>query len=160
MDEIKRSFMNRWQFTRGETLEILENLNDEQLGFKPDGERWQALYYQFNCCARTQLVYAKAIREDKMDFSWFGSQELPSKSAFTSKDEIRALLNEANETWIDAIETAAPDKTIVWPDFSAPLALHISNLLEHERMHLGQLISYHTLAGYELPPNFKRNWSL
>lgn len=61
---------------------------------------------------------------------------------------------------MNALRHAAADTKIVWPDFSAPLALHISNLLEHERMHLGQLISYHTMAGYKLPSNFKQNWAL
>ncbi len=160
MDEIKQIFMNRWRFTRSETLEILENLDDEQLRFKPEGEHWQALYYQFGCCARTQLIYAKALREGKMDFSWFGSHEFPDKESFTTKEAIREALNEADKAWLDALENATPEATVTWPGFPAPLVLHISNLLEHERMHLGQLISYHTVAGYELPPKFKRNWAL
>jgi len=160
MDNINQAFINRWQFTRSETLEILDNLTSEQLQFKPEGEHWQPLSYQFACCARTQLIYAKAVHEGKMDFSWFGSQEFPSKNAFTTKDEILGLLNEADQAWTNALKHAATDTRIVWPDFSAPLVLHISNLLEHERMHLGQLISYHTMAGYELPSNFKRNWAL
>lgn len=160
MNTIKQSFITRWQFTRSETLEILENVSDEQLHFKPEGDRWQPLSYQFTCCARTQLVYAKAVREGKMDFHWFGSGEFPSKDAFTTKDEIRSLLNTADEAWLEAVKNMPANETIAWPDFSAPLVLHISNLLEHERMHLGQLISYHTMAQYELPPNFKRNWAL
>lgn len=160
MDEIEQKFIKRWRFTRGETLEILENLTDEQLRFKPQGEQWQPMAYQFACCVRTQLVYAKAVRESKMDFSWFGSEEFPSKDALTTKDEIRDLLHKADQAWLDALESTAADAKIAWPDFSAPLVLHISNLLEHERMHLGQLISYHTMAGYELPPNFTRNWAL
>lgn len=160
MNGIKQSFIKRWQFTRSETLEILANLTDEQLSFKPMGEQWQPLSHQFACCARTQLIYAKATREGKMDFSWFSSQEFPNKDAFTTKDKVMGLLHEADQAWLQAVENAAPSANIVWPDFSAPLALHISNLLEHERMHLGQLISYHAMAGYELPPNFKRNWAL
>jgi hypothetical protein len=160
MDEIKQSFIDRWQFTRNETLEILENLTGEQMQFRPEGEHWQPLSYQFACCARTQLIYAKAVREGKMNFGWFGSQEFPSKVTFTTKGELRSLLDEADQAWLDALKNAAADAMVVWPDFSAPLVLHISNLLEHERMHLGQLISYHTMAQYELPPNFKRNWAL
>lgn len=160
MDETKQSFINRWQFTRSETLEILENLDNKQLRFRPEGDHWQPLSYQFTCSARTQLIYAKAIREGKMDFSWFSSPEFPSKDAFGTKDEIRDVLNAANKTWLDILGNATADTTIAWPDFSAPLVLHISNLLEHERMHLGQLVSYHTMADYKLPPNFKRNWAL
>lgn len=160
MDGIKQSFIDRWQFTRGETLEVLDNLNDDQLRYKPRSEHWQALHYQFSCCARTQLIYSKAVREGKMDFSWFGSPDFPSKDAFTTKEEIRNVLKEANQVWLDAVKDAASDTTIAWPDSSVPLVLHISNLLEHERMHLGQLISYHTMANYKLPANFKRNWAL
>lgn len=35
------AFINGWNFTRSETLEILNSLDDERLLFKPKGEKWQ-----------------------------------------------------------------------------------------------------------------------
>ena len=68
------SFVRNWNYARKETLELLHCLNDSQLQFKPEGsDKWQPLYFQFACIARTQAVYAKAIKEDKMDYLWFES---------------------------------------------------------------------------------------
>ena len=81
-------FIKRWQFTRSETIEILQSLTDEQLQFKPDGEKWQPIFHQFGCIARTQLIYAKAAESGVMDFSLFGSPDMPDKDTKQAQGEI------------------------------------------------------------------------
>jgi hypothetical protein len=154
MDE----FIKRWQFTRSETIEILQSLSDEQLQFKPEGERWQPIFHQFGCIARTQLIYAKAAQSGVMDFSLFGSTAIPDKDSHQSKTEVLAFLDESNDAWLAVLSTGS--ETVKWPDDDKPIAVHIMSLAEHERLHHGQLIAYFTLANFELPPNFKSNWAL
>jgi len=140
-------FIKRWQFTRSETIEILQSLTDEQLQFKPDGEKWQPIFHQFGCIARTQLIYAKAAESD-----------MPDKDTKQAQGEILKLLNESNEAWLAAL--SKNENGVKWPDQLKPIEIHIMSLAEHERLHHGQLISYFTLAGFELPSDFKRNWAL
>ena len=161
MKDMLSSFVERWAFTRSETLAVLNNLTDEQLLFKPEGRKWKPLYWQFTCAARTQLVYAHAVAEGRMDFSLFHDDKMPSKDDYTTKKDIKAFMEYADKHWLQAIlHSKHADAPIVWPAAEIPLVLHISGLMEHERMHLGQLISYHTIAGYDLPKSFKDNWSL
>lgn len=155
-----QDFIDGWSFTRSETLEILSSLNDAQLQFKPDADKWQPLYYQFGCIMRTQLVYTEAIRQQKMDFAFFGATTLPKKITNQSKDEIMQALTSANEAWLSAIAATPADTAIAWPDHSRSIARHIASLAEHERMHHGQLISYFTMADFDLPAGFKSNWAL
>ena len=154
MDE----FITRWQFTRSETLEILYSLSDDQLQFKPAGETWQTLFHQFGCIGRAQLVYADAVRNGKMNFSLFGSTELPSKDENQTVESIAAFLNHANTEWLEAL--ANYHGTIEWPDGAKSAMVHVMSLAEHERLHHGQLISYFTHAGLTLPDGFRRNWAL
>ena len=156
------SFVRQWNYTRSETLEILNILDDQKLQFKPGASKWQTLYSQFGCIARTQMVYARAIEEGKMDYGWFHEPSLFSKSAFQTKSEILKLLDRADKGWIEAIRKKREDEKfkISWPGFNFSLPNHITALISHERLHHGQILSYFTLAGFELPPKFKNNWSL
>jgi hypothetical protein len=139
-------------------MDLLASLTEEQLHFKPSGEKWQPLYYQFGCMARTQLVYADAVLTGRMDFSLFNSDELPSKDGAKNANVLKALLGSSNEVWLNNLVTGEP--TVRWPDGNKSLELHIASLAEHERLHHGQLISYFTLANIDLPSGFKNNWSL
>lgn len=154
MDE----FINRWQFVRSETLEILQSLSDEDLQFRPAGNTWQPLYYQFGCIIRTQLIYAEAARSGQMDFALFHASRFPAKADYQSVQSISSHLASSNKQWLDAVSLNTG--SVVWPDGTASIAQHIARLAEHERLHHGQLISYCTLAGFELPPEFKQNWAL
>ncbi len=154
MDEI----IDRWRFVRSETLELLDVLNDEQLLLKPEGDTWQPMYYQFACIARTQLVYAKAAESGVMDFGLFASPLMPNKHDYQTKEQLIELLNMSEDDWKEAVDK----NTVVvkWPDAHKSIEVHVMSLAEHERLHHGQLISYFTLLGIELPRSFKRNWAL
>lgn len=139
-------------------MELLNSLNDDQLLFKPDGEKWQPLYYQFTCMARTQLVYARAAETGLMDFSMFGSAELPGKHDARTIESLKRFLEDSNVKWLAAIK--GNQGTVEWQGTPSPISLHIMSLAEHERLHQGQLLSYFTLAKFELPESFKSNWAL
>lgn len=146
-----------WLFTRSETQELLHSLTDEQLLFTPEGPKWQPLYYQFTCMVRVQLAYAKALRTGGMDFAYFADKSLPGKRSLKSRQQLDTAFNRAKGIWQSAITTIG---SVKWYDQNVSVAGHIYRLVSHERMHQGQLISYFTLAGYKLPPNFKQIWAL
>lgn len=156
------SFVRSWNFTRSETLELLEALTDKQLLYKPSGAKWQSLAYQFGCVGRTQTIYTHAIENGVMDFSWFADKSIPSKNDYVTGTTIKSFLEVADKKWTEAIREKGreEDFLIKWPGFNRPLTNHISALMNHERIHHGQLISYFTLGDYDLPPKFKANWAL
>lgn len=156
------SFLNSWNFTRRETIEILYSLDDEKLQFKPKGDKWQLLCWEFGCIGRTQIVYTKAIETGFMDFSLFHSTLMPKKTDYQTRESIIKFLKESNLNWINAIKSREKNENYIvnWPDTKVPLIKHIASLSEHERLHHGQFISYFTLAGFELPKGFKSNWAL
>lgn len=156
-------FVRIWNFTRRETLEILGSLNGDQINFKPIGSpKWQGLNWQFGCIARTQIVYTKAIGEGKMNFKWFQDALLPEKRYIKSVKELQSLLKSADVQWVHSIRLKRLDQdfTVHWPGNNFSLLAHINALVAHERLHQGQLISYFTFAGFELPEGFSKNWAL
>lgn len=158
------SMISRWNFVREHTLEILSVLDDGKLQFKPEGPTWQPLYWEFACIGRTQLVYTKAVETGLMDFSYFSSPDLPKKENLNTKEVLIKFLTEADAKWMGNLKVRknSEDYTITWPEGmgQTALAAHIMSLAEHERLHHGQFISYFTLAGFTLPPNFKQHWDL
>jgi len=156
------SFVRNWNFTRSETLEILDSLNDKKLEFKPKGEKWQPLYWEFGCLIRSQIIYTEAIGTGKMDFSLFVSKEIPKKDAYQTKSQILKALEESDKKWTNVVRSRRreEDFQVIWPTFKRPFIQHIAKLSEHERIHHGQIISYFTLAGFDLPSKFKTNWNL
>ena len=155
--EVLQEAIEYWIFTRSETRELLNSLTDEQLLFTPEGPKWQPLYYQFTCMLRVQLVYAKALRTGTMDFAYFVDEALPGKHVLKTRQELNTAFDNAMEIWKSSIATG---DGVRWLDQEISAAGHISRLVGHERLHHGQIISYFTLAGYELPTNFKQTWAL
>ncbi len=147
-----------WRFVRSETAEILKALNDEILVYKPEGNRWQPVYYQFACMARTQMVYTRALIEGKMDFEFFSDPMLPDKHVLRTQADLQKWLDEADAAWLKALEHGK--KEVKWPGMTVTAESHVSRLMGHERIHHGLLIAYFTLAGWDLPPAFKQNWAL
>lgn len=160
--DLVTSFVRSWNVVRTETLEILNSLDDKSLQFKPQGERWQPIYYQFGCLLRTQQVYAKAIMEGKMDFSWFHDKTLFAKTNFQTRLQLLKALEDVDREWIRCIrqKREQDDFVVRWPGVKMALPNHITALISHERLHHGQLISYFTLANKDLPKGFKMNWAL
>lgn len=156
------SFVRSWNFTRSETLQILNALTDEQLKFRPAGAKWKPLYNQFSCIILTQLVYTRSIEEGRMDYKWFHEEEITKRTNFTSKEDLLKALEEADKKWVQVIRNKREedDYKIKWPGFNQNLLNTINSLVAHERLHHGQLISYFTAANFELPPKFKDNWSI
>lgn len=91
------SFIDGWNFTRNETIEILMSLDDKKLQFKPTGNKWQPLYWEFGCLGRTQIIYTEAIKAGKMDFSLFHSPKMPKTTDFQSQKSIKEFLTNANK---------------------------------------------------------------
>ncbi len=160
--DLVTNFVRSWNFTRSETLAILNSLSDSELSFKPEGEKWQPLFWEFGCIGRTQMVYTEAVISGEMDFSLFSSPSLPDKSEFKDKPSLLAFLKESDRKWIEVIRSKREEEEykIAWPGFNQPLITHITSLISHERLHHGQFISYFTMAGFTLPKSFKENWAL
>ncbi len=147
-----------WIFARTELLELLSSLDDGQLKFKPEGNRWQPLYYQFACCLRTQLVFIRALNEGVMDLSWYGDKSLPNKHDMETRSKLLDQAEVNKEKMISALQSSRD--SIEWSDGIRTKNFHIAALIAHERMHLGQIISYFDMAGFTLPKSFRDNWSL
>lgn len=146
-----------WKLTRGDTLALLDSLSDEQLLFTPEGPKWQPLYYQFACMARSQLVNSKVVEAGVMDFQFFTDPSLPDKHATKTKQGLRELLVASNSAWLEALQNGKPVK---WGDDTVSVDGQAYRMIAHERLHHGQLISYFTLAGFDFPEGFKMNWAL
>ena len=107
-------FIERWQFVRSETLELLLSLFDEQLQYKPSGEKWQPIYYQFGCIGRTQQIYTAALVGGKMDFSLFGSPTFAKKDTNQTNESIRIFLKQCNDSWLGALHKNF--NNVAWPN--------------------------------------------
>jgi hypothetical protein len=92
-----------------------------------------------------------------MDFSWFGDSSLAGKDDHKTKSELLEWVGE-NKTEMQKVLKSA--KPVDWPGEKRSPEGHIYSLIAHERLHHGQLISYFTLAGIDLPPRFRQNWAL
>lgn len=152
--------LKEWALVRAETNELLDSLPSKKITYRPDGEKWQTLAYQFACIGRTQLVYARALQKGVLEFADFNETSLPDKQAIKTKAQLQELLAWSDSEWLSAVENGMI--SVKWPGKGSALsrAAHIYRLISHERLHQGQMISYFTLGGFELPHYFKQHWTL
>lgn len=144
-----------FKWSRNNTLLILQELSDSDLSLKPEGDKFQSLGFQFACLITTTDTYLRKIT--KFKDSKFGKAYIDGKvyikEDLNSKELLLKILdyqlNQYNDLLAEMDEKAL-DKHL----------RHLLNVMSHEYLHQGQLVSYFTLFGKKLPSRFARAWAL
>lgn len=159
--QIIKSLLDGWKFTRRQTSELLESLADKDLNFTPKGSpKFKDLQSQFACLGATQLAYTRMLEEKKTFISKYFEPFKKELIKLRKKSELRKKLEKIDKEFQKTILKSKDGDCFDWGDVKTPVWRIITLLQEHERLHHGQLISYFTLAGFKFPAGFKQTWDL
>lgn len=154
------SVFGSWQLCHKDTYELLSVLKDEHLSFVPkDKSEFQSLGYQFGCIISTQQAYTKMLKDRKYSNNYYFSKNKKKSIASTTKNILK-LLKTTDTALNQEINKLTDDDIFNWGGVKTPAWRVISWLIEHERLHHGQLIIYFRLADIPLPNKFKKIWNL
>ena len=157
MIEDLEKFKKLWKFHRGNTLELLKTLSDEELNFTV-GSNMGTLGQQFRHLARVDDQYITAIETKKVENNR-KKLEFPIEKSVSKlleqlmiDDEklLKILGGIGNENLKDVrIDWA------YWQEDSFSLVEHLEAMLEHEILHHGELVIYFRSMNKKFPDSWK-----
>lgn len=159
MSEPISAVLGDWRFIRGHTKAFIEKLG--KIGLKSElprpGLNTPAKHFQE--MLDVQRCYREAINSGVMSFD-----VVLENDAYEGQESVETLLEkiEMEDSLLQlAVESAGENVTINWPgEGPKPLLSHLSNLLMHESLHLGQLIAFCYATGLPLPEKVSEEWAL
>ena len=158
MSEELKSILEEWEFYRKLTLDLLEIIPEEKLGFTV-GKNMGAIGKQFRHIGDVQLCYVGAIKTRKIDFNKYRRDY----SIENSKTKLKGFLEEMDKELLDLLGKLNPEEidtlSIDWGFEKLSIIEHIRSLIQHEILHHGELIVYVRTLGIKFPDSWK-TWGL
>lgn len=159
-NKIIRQMLDGWRYTLSNRYELLESLKDECLDFTPPGNhKLGDLQSQFATIGGTYQAYTKLLKEKRFRSEPFAILE-SRLTKFRKMKSLEIELKKIDKEFEMEVLKHTDDEEFDWGKIKTPIWRAISIAQEMERLCHGQLICYFALAGYKLPPNFKRDWGL
>jgi hypothetical protein len=139
---------NSWRNVNSASTGFLQSIPTDKIATKPFEHRFTTFSWEFACIIRTRLCYLDALKTGIFNFT--DREEIPNKEIVMEESKA-TMLKELSETSglllkeIEKIDSQEKVAAILW-------------LLQHERIHHGKLMIYHSQAGYKLPASFVKTW--
>ncbi|HEY4493524.1 MAG TPA: DinB family protein [Candidatus Paceibacterota bacterium] len=135
-------------------FDLLKQVSEEDLSLTV-GKNMGTLGEQFRHMIRTRFQYAEAIENKKLA----DIIERLDPSISKSKKELIILWEKANKKLVEVVQNTQGDLVIDWKHWGAPsmnLRDHLNVLMDHETLHIGELIVY--IKTHEIP--FPKSWTM
>ena len=130
-----KSLLNEWQYIRGNTLNFINLLSDDELDKILPRKQLNTIRLQVEELAQIQKNYVYALATGKIDFSCTPLDD-KSKQGLVNAMAIFDIQLENMLCALDGTEK------IDWYGESKNIHEHIAALISHEAMHIGQIIAF------------------
>jgi len=153
MEKELKQLVQEWQATRQLTLDLLDSLPEEHLGFTV-GKNMGTIGKQYRHIGDVQICYTEAIKTGKIDFNKYKRDY----SLESSREKLQTFLQKVNREMLELIEENSEIK-IDWFGEKLNLKQHIRAVIQHEILHHGELIVYVRILGLKFPKSWEQ-WGL
>lgn len=143
------AFRSAWSFTRGLTLDLLEEMSESDLLFLP-GQQLGAFWKQFRHVGRVQECYIDALSTGNIDFSPEGK----SYDHGPSKEWLKAYLKRLDENLFELSQTVEWTAQMDWFGEKVNIFDHLMRMVMHETLHHGQWVVYVRLMNKPFPESW------
>jgi hypothetical protein len=141
-------YKNSWRNCNNATVAFATSTTLDLWNKKPFDKRFTTYSWEYACLLRTRMCYLTGLKTGKLTFSH--QNDIPDKSEVEkySKNEVIEGLKEYAKLILEQIEK-----------INTTQQLDLVNwLLQHERIHQGKLVLYHSQLGIKIPDSFKKTW--
>jgi hypothetical protein len=139
---------NNWRNINGSTIKFAQNVPVNMWNIKPFEKRFTTFSWEFACILRTRLCYLRAFKTGVLDFA--ESKEIPSKKEIVQWEKSK-IVNELHKLGKEILKEVSVADTLEKVKFA-------NLLFQHERVHQGKFIIYHSQLGLEIPKSFKKTY--
>jgi len=143
------TFGSAWKFSRGLTLDLLEEMSNSDLLFLP-GPQLGAFWKQFRHVGRVQECYIEALNTGVVDFSPEGK----SYDQGPSKKWLQAYLRRLDDSLFESLDKLDWTDDMDWFGEKVNVFEHMMRLVAHETLHHGQWVVYMRLMNKTFPDSW------
>ena len=142
-----------WKYTRGITLKFLSELSDDDLDKKLPRKNLNTIRAQIEELAWVQQNFIDGIVTKKMDFSEIAYAD-------KSKQGLAKKLAELDDELMDTLKSVDGTEMIDWYGEQSNIHGHISSMIGHEYMHIGQIVAFCYATGIDIPAEIVETMAL
>ena len=147
-EKLIQDLKNNWRNTNNASASFLQSIPNQSIQVHPFENRFTDFSWEFSCLIRTRLCYLEELKTGIQNFE--DREGIPNKDILQqkSKKELADLISETSNALLEEItkiDTYNKVARIIW-------------LLQHERIHQGKLLLYHSKLNLEIPESFKKTW--
>ena len=157
---MKNSFkglLEEWKYVRGLTKILIEKLSDDDLDKGLPRNNLNTIRKQCEELLEVQLCYVKALDEGVIKFDGYSDEKL---SGNTSKNELLKRCDELDSLLVNKIGELEGNETINWFVEEKIIYYHLSAMISHESMHVGQIVAFCYSTNIEIPKEIINNMAL
>lgn len=157
MDENLDGLYQQWEFARSCTKSFIDNLSDDQLDRALPRKGLNTIRKHFQEMILVQKDYIEAIDNLEMDFNSIPDNEIDGKA---TKEDLLEQMAQQDKLLKEILSKVSDRATINWFGAEKPLAFHISALISHESLHIGQIVAFSYVLELPIPDYITKNWGL
>lgn len=157
MEKQVKGLLEQWESIRENSLSFIENLTDDELNKKLPRKGLDTIRKHLTEMAEVEKDYVHAVESSVMDFNGPADSDI---SGNTSKSDLTNMMKEIDEELAKVLEKTNVDKEIVWFGEKKSIAYHLSGLIAHEALHVGQIIAFCYELNIEIPADIVEAWAL
>jgi len=142
-----------WKYGRSIVKCFIQNLSDNELDRILPRKNLNTIRKQCEELVQIQSCYVRALKTRTIDFTYQPLSNVSKDSLLNSMNE----LDERNESYLQDFDGT---EVIRWFGEEQNVHQHVSAMIGHEQMHIGQIIAFCYATSIEIPDEIVHKMSL
>lgn len=148
MNEAIKGQINDWKYGRGIIIDLLKSLTEDDLDKLLPRKQLNTIRKQCEELASVQNDYIQGIGNGTMDFS-------ANKKTYDSTQELIEALKRLDDDLFSVVEDLNGAEKINWFGENKNIFEHLSAMIGHEQMHIGQIFAFMFAVNIDIPQTIK-----
>ena len=148
MDSAIKGLFEEWQYGRNIIRWFIEELDDSDLDKELPRENLNTIRKQCEELLEVQACYVEGIETGVIEFGDYKDETMPGNTSDQKLLERCEKLDSQLESKLEEIEG---DVTVEWFGQDKTIHYHLSAMISHESMHIGQIVAFCYATGITIP---------
>lgn len=157
MDKNLEAILFEWNFIRSCSISFINDLSDADLDRILPRKGLNTFRKHFQEMIEVQNDYLVAISNSKMAYN--GTPDSQFDGNFT-KEQLLDNMKSLDSKLEEVLESINENAYVEWFGKKLPLSFHLSAMISHESMHIGQIIAFCYALDIQIPNYIIENWAL
>ncbi|WP_214484929.1 DinB family protein [Bacillus sp. SM2101] len=157
MTNLTNSQMKQWGTIRSYSKSFIKELKEEDLDRALPRKGLNTLRKHFEEMVEVQKDFVMAIGSSVMAFNSLPDNEIQGK---LSKEELLEKMSQVDEELKSTLDNVDDNTHVIWFGEKQLLPYHLSSMIAHETMHIGQIIAFCYVLDIKIPEYIINSWAL